>query len=96
MTVDGPTFYSSRDEDHFFSWLASIPGVTRIVGEGRSLHVTLRSSHPGEDALRDLIALHWRYRLSMRHLAAFRSPSNEHWFEVRGMYWYDAVFGAAA
>ena len=94
LTVAGPTFYSSKDEARFFSWLESIPGVTRVVGEGRDLQVTLRSSRLGEEALRELIALHWRYRLPMRHLAAFLSPTNEHWFAAPGMYWRKAVFGA--
>ena len=96
LTVGGPTFYSSSDEANFFCWLRSIPGVTRVAGEGRDLHVTLRSSRLGEVALREMIALHWRYQLPMQNLATFLNSSNERWFAAPGMYWHNAVFGATA
>jgi lipoprotein-anchoring transpeptidase ErfK/SrfK len=56
----------------------------------------LRSPRLGEEALRDLIALHWRYQLPMRALAAFRSSTNERWFAAHDTYWHDAVFGTAS
>lgn len=95
LMIAGPTFHSSEDEAHFFSWLNNIPGVTRVVGSGRGLQVTLRSLRMGEGALREMLALHWRYQLPMRHLATFKSAGNERWFAGRETYWHDAVFGDA-
>jgi hypothetical protein len=95
LMIAGPTFHSSKDEAHFFSWLRNIPGVTRVVGAGRGLQVTLRSLRMGEEALREMLALHWRYQLPMRHLAAFKSAGNERWFAAPETYWHDAVFGDA-
>ncbi|MDR7297193.1 MULTISPECIES: hypothetical protein [Roseateles] len=96
LMVASPTFYSSKDEASFFAWLQSISGITQVVGTGRELRVTLRSPRVGEEALRDLLALHWRYQLPMRALAAFLSSTNERWFAAPDAYWHDAVFGAAA
>lgn len=96
LTIAGPAFYSSRDEANFFSWLQTISGVTRVIGTGRDLQVTLRSSRLGEEALREMIALHWRYQMPMRHLATFLSAANERWFGAPEGYWHNAVFGASA
>ena len=90
------TYYSAMDEANFFAWLQAIPGVVRVVGEPDGLRVFLRSSRLSEAVLRDLLAVHWRYGLPMRELAAFRTPSNEKWFAAPIMYWHDAVFGAKA
>lgn len=96
LTIAGPTFYSSQDEASFFSWLERIPGVSRVVGAGRGLEVTLSSSQLSDDALREMLSLHQRYQLPMRHLAMFRSIANESWFAAPATYWHEAVFGAAS
>jgi hypothetical protein len=91
-----PTFYSLQDEASFFAWLESIPGVSRVVGVGRRLDVTLQTSQLSDKALKDMLALHSRYQLPMRSLATFLSPANESWFAAPEMYWHDAVFGASS
>jgi len=96
LTIAGPTFYSAKDEAGFFSWLESIPGVARVAGMGRDLQVTLHSTGLSEEALREILSLHWRYQLPMHHLATFLNPGNEGWFAAPEMYWHDAVFGVSA
>jgi hypothetical protein len=86
-------YFSRKDEAAFFAWLKSIPGVVRVEGVGRRLVVTLRSARLSDSALRELIALHSRYRLPMRSLAQFETPKNRKWF--RSPYWYRKVFGRA-
>jgi len=88
-------YWSQKDEAAFFSWLKSIPGVTRVRGVGRRLVVTLRSKRLSDRALRELIALHMRYRLPMRALAQFETPGNRKWFRSRQAYWHRKVFGRA-
>jgi len=36
-------FRSEMDEKVFFSWLESIPGVTRVEGKGRQIIIHMRS-----------------------------------------------------
>ncbi|RZL32712.1 MAG: hypothetical protein EOP35_19545 [Rubrivivax sp.] len=95
LMIPGPVFYSSHDEANFFTWLQNISGVARVVGKVRDLQVTLRSSRLGEQALREMIALHWRYQMPMRHLSSFLSATNERWFAAVDGYWHNAVFGAS-
>jgi len=74
LTIPGATFYSQADEASFFAWLEAIPGVIRVVGERRSLIVTLRSARLSKAALWDLAALYFRYNLPMKAIAQFETP----------------------
>ena len=95
LIFEGP-YYSQLDEAAFFTWLEAIAGVKRVVGTPDGLVVTLRSSKLSEAALRDMLALHWRYRLPMKDLAKFHNAGNDRWFRNPGSYWHEAVFGARA
>jgi hypothetical protein len=86
-------YRSVKDEAAFFAWLRSIPGVVKVEGVGRRLVVTLRSSRLSDAALRELIALHARYKLPMRSLAQFETSKNKAWFRSQNTYWYRKVFG---
>jgi hypothetical protein len=88
-------YLSRKDEAVFFAWLKSIPGVVRVEGVGRRLVVTLKSTQLSDAALRELIALHSRYRLPMRSLAQFETSKNRRWFRSAQTYWYRKVFGRA-
>lgn len=83
---------SPGDEAAFFDWLQSIPGVLSVRGEGRELHIRLRSKRLSSQALRELIALYVRYNGRMNELAQFATPSNEAWFKSKESYWYRKVF----
>ena len=96
LPIHEGTFFSPLDEEAFFSWLSSIPGVRKIVGTPDGLQVSLRSAKLSEAALRDLIALHWRYQLPMRDLRTFMTERNAQWFRDRRAYWFEAVFGEGA
>src|SRR6266699_130725 len=85
-------YYSRRDEDAFFAWLRAIPGVVSVRGIGRHLVVTLRSTRLSDRALRELIALHARYRLPMHSLAQFETRQNSSWFRSKETHWHRKVF----
>ena len=86
-------YYSHTDETAFFRWLKSISGVTRVIGKPDGLEVHLRSRRLSSAALYELIALHFRYGLSMRTLTQFETPANRNWFRSREKYWYKSIFG---
>jgi len=94
LNIPGPTFYSQADEASFFARLQSIPGVTHVTGERRSLIVTLRSARLSKAALWDLLALYFRYNISMEALARFETPQNTSWFREPKMFWHRKVFGS--
>jgi len=85
-------YYSQRDEAAFFGWLQSIAGVVNVVGTNVGLEVTLRSKRLFEAALRELIAIHFRYGLPMQQLAQFETPQNSSWFRSPQAYWHAKVF----
>lgn len=87
------TYYSQGDEAAFFDRLREIPGVIGVVGSPEGLLVTLRSKKLSNVALRELIALHFRYSLPMKELAQFETPKNKNWFRSRAAFWYAGVFG---
>jgi hypothetical protein len=89
-------YFSPADESAFFRWLSSIPGVTQTIGTPAGLEVTLRSRQPGDVALRELLALHFRYGLPMKDLAQYKSERNSAWFASPTAYWHEAVFGPDA
>ena len=90
------SYFSPSDEKAFHDWLGSIPGVTRVHGTPEGLEITLRSRFLGDSSLRELLALHFRYRLPMRDLAQFRTEKNATWFFDPLAYWYPFVFGPTA
>jgi hypothetical protein len=87
-------YYSPSDEATFFNWLQSVPGVLRVVGTSEGLVVTLRSRRVSQSALRELLALHFRYDLPMRALAQFETAENTAWFRSPQAYWHTKVFGS--
>jgi len=86
-------FYSAGDELAYFSWLHSIPGVMGVEGQGRELHIQLRSKRLSDRALRELLGLYRRYGGRMRELAQFETPTNRHWFKDPSAVWYRKLFG---
>jgi hypothetical protein len=85
-------YRSHGDESAFLGWLESIPGVKSVKGHGLELIVTLRSRRISSLALRELIALHTRYKLPMQSLAQFETAANKKWFRSTKAYWYSKVF----
>ena len=88
-------YFHQNDETLFFAWLDRMEVVLRYEGRGDGLHIRL-ARHPNDDDLRELIALHQRYAIDMRQLAALKTPGNAVWFAAPGMYWHQSVFGSAS
>jgi hypothetical protein len=96
LIIHEGTYYWQSDEAAFYQWLQSIPGVTAVVGKTEGLVVTLRSKRLSRMALRDLLALHFRYGLPMHALAQFETSENRSWFRDPKAYWHSKVFGKQA
>jgi hypothetical protein len=89
LDCSGLHFGSQLDEKHLFRWAREIPCVVKWE------HDTLlvRSRSISQTDLRDLVALFWRYKISMRQLARFKTSTNAKWFASPQMYWHKRVFG---
>jgi hypothetical protein len=86
-------FYSAQDEASFFAWAESIPAVSSVFGRGRSIFLAVKSRSISDRALRELIGLFQRYRVSMRQLAQFRTAKNQSWFAEPDAFWFGSTFG---
>ncbi|MGZ3275360.1 MAG: hypothetical protein ACXU8S_13120 [Phenylobacterium sp.] len=86
-------FFHAADERAFFEWLERIPCVASAAGDGTLGLVVRLKRKPGQDDLRQLLALCRRYGVNMRQLAKFESKENRAWFRDPKMYWHAAVFG---
>ncbi len=82
-------YFSSLDEDSFFSWAQRIPCVSSV--DNGYLHI--RSKRVSKADLWDLIAIMYRYRMPMAQLREFLSERNKYWFADPKMYWHREVFG---
>jgi hypothetical protein len=77
--------------------LKGIKGVQSVEGSyPDTLTVEIDDSKFTDDALRELVALHYRYGVEMRHLAKFETAHNRGWFRKESTYWYNGVFGDGA
>lgn len=70
------SYRSEGDEQAFFSWLQSIPGVVSVHGQGRELHIKLRSKRISTNGLRELFALYRRYEGDLSELEMFKTEAN--------------------
>jgi hypothetical protein len=87
-------FFSKLDETSFFVWLKKLPCVSSFEGRGDILFIRVLESKMDEYALRELLALFWRYKIDMRQLAVFDKQAFAHWLHKRTAYWYEPVFGS--
>jgi len=90
----GVVFFHPNDELAFFDWLNRIPCIASVMGEGDLGLVVRLKRRPGQDDLRQMLALCQRYGVDMQQLAKFKTAANEGWFADPKMYWHDAVFGS--
>lgn len=93
LVIKEQRYFSQLDEDHFFSWLQRIAGVSGIMSTPEGLAVTLAPGTFTDDSLDDLLALYARYQLDMRQLAQFETPENSAWLRNPKAFWHKQVFG---
>lgn len=93
LTATAVWYYSANDEQAFFAWLDRIACVDGYRGIGRELLINVDLGRADEEAIRELLAIFFRYGIDMQQLAVFGDDANNGWFRAQGSYWYDRVFG---
>jgi hypothetical protein len=89
----GVIFFHPSDERAFFEWLERIPCVASVASESPDGLVVRLKRRPGQDDLRQLLALCHRWGVDMRQLAKFETDQNRSWLCDPKMYWHRDVFG---
>lgn len=85
-------FYSKGDEGRLFQGLKDIPAIADIVGVGQSLVFDMDIQQLNDDMLRELIALLWRYGISLRPLSELSSDGKFTWIKNDKFFWYKNMF----
>jgi hypothetical protein len=80
-------FYSALDEDSFFSWLHRIVAVTRVSGESDRILIQCDPNHMTDEALREMVALFFRYGVATDQLDAFANSANSSWLLDSNAFW---------
>lgn len=93
IAVQGPPYFSAKDEEVFYSWLNSIPSVVAVGGELTTVEISLATKRVPKRDLGELLALFHRYSMEKRVLAQFDRPQLTAWFKDPRKYWYVDVFG---
>lgn len=92
LLEDALTYFSYKDEHHFFTWPESIPAVMSVWGKPDGLEVKLQNLD--RRSLLELLTIMNRYGLNKKCLSSLCIPQNESWFKNKKAHWYADVFGA--
>lgn len=92
IVIDLTTFYSTGDEERFFQGLKNISAIKGIRGVGSGLHIEVEMASLNNAALRELIALLWRYGISLIPLKVFATKKKFAWLGDAKWYWYQSMF----
>lgn len=89
------SYYSHGDEKRFFDGLKKNPAVGDVRGIGRDLIIRIKKSSLNQDATRDLIALLWRYGITLKPLRVLSREKKFAWLRDKDGYWHKSMFSAA-
>jgi hypothetical protein len=92
LTIDLATFYSMGDERRFFQGLNDNPAISDIKGIGRQLECDLMLRNLNRDSLRDLMALLWRYGISLKPISVLSERKKFEWLNDERGYWHRSMF----
>ncbi|MFM0185712.1 hypothetical protein PQR37_18270 [Paraburkholderia nemoris] len=87
------SFYSLGDERRFFKALQGITAIKHVQGVGRGLLIDIDLRYLSEDALRDMIALFWRYGIVLVPLQVLATRKSFAWLSDERAYWHKSMFG---
>lgn len=95
MQIALSSFYSRGDERRLFQGLKEIPAIRNIQGLGRDLLLDIEVATLNKEAMRELLALLWRYEIPLAPLRAFAEKKKFDWLNDSQGYWHGAMFEEA-
>jgi len=94
LTIPQPAkFYSAGDEEAFFAWLKSTPGIKEVVGTPEGLVLTI-TTPVQRAALYELIALLTRFGIDIEVLKVLVTATDAEYFKDPKKYWHRAMFAS--
>ena len=93
IIFEAPKCFTSEDDNNFFAVIASLKGVSKIVGYNGWIVLHLSQPYLDELSLRTLIAVMLRYDIDMSRLKSQCNEKNAIWFKNPRVVWYKKIFG---
>lgn len=92
LICEPATFYCESDEECFFGWLKSIPGMKNVTGTPGGLELDIEEPID-KLSFYELVGLMTRYGLDRKALLPLCAKQSDPWFKDPQNYWFNAVFG---
>ena len=92
ITIQLSCFYSQNDEDRFFLGLKNIDSINNIKGIYNNLIIDINIRTLKNYELRELIALLYRYNISLVPLSFLSVKKRFLWINNIESYWYSSMF----
>lgn len=89
------SFYSRGDERRLFQGFKEISAIRDVQGVGRDLLLEIEMAALTKDAMRELLALLWRYGIPLEPLRTFAKKKKFSWLNEEQGYWHYAMFKEA-
>jgi hypothetical protein len=89
------SFYSQGDERRLFQGFKEISAIRGVQGVGRDLLLDIDAAALNKEAMRELVALLWRYGIPLAPLRPFAEKRKFGWLNDAQGYWYRAMFEEA-
>ncbi len=86
------SFYSKGDERRLFTGFSDIAAIRGVQGVGRDLLLDMPLAGLSKEAMRELMALLWRYGISLAPLRALAQTKKFGWLNDPQGYWYGSMF----
>jgi hypothetical protein len=86
------SFYSAGDERRLFEGFKELEAIQNVKGVRRDLLLDVRLGQLNTEAMRELIALLWRYGISLQPLRVFAEKKKFDWLNNTQGYWYKSMF----
>ena len=89
------SFYSRGDERRLFLGFKEITAIRSVQGIGKDLLLDVEVNALSKEGMRELLALLWRYGISLTPLRTFAEKKRFSWLNDSQGYWHTAMFKAA-
>lgn len=92
LKIELSSFYSRGDERRLFQGFKEIAAIRGVRGVGRDLLLDIEISSLSKEALRELLALLWRYGIPLAPLRAFAEKKKFSWLNDALGFWHCDMF----
>jgi hypothetical protein len=92
IEISHTTFYSNGDEQRLFQGFGEIGSIKSVTGCGRSLIIDMDLSRLTKSQMRELLALLWRYGISLKPFRFLGSKDRFSWLNEKSSYWYNSMY----